>query len=78
MKFDSGDVDLYLPWIAGGDKKSTKEKSDKSPEQAPINQTPIKSFDQCDDPVDPLGESFERLPVVEGHPKHVQQESATI
>ena len=80
VKFDSGDVDLYLPQIApsGGDKKSTKEKSDKSPEQAPINQTPIKSFDQRDDPVEPLGESFEHLPVVEGRPKRVWQESATI
>ena len=80
VKFNSGDVDLYLPRIApsGGDKKSTKEKSAKLPEQAPINQTPIKSFDQRNDPVDPLGESFERLPVVEGRPKCVQQESATI
>ena len=37
-------------------------------------QAPIRSVD----PVDPLEESFEHLPEVEGCPKCVQQESAAI
>ena len=71
MKFDSGEVELYLPRIAPGveTKRSSKEETSKSPMQAPIRSV---------DPVDPLGESFEHLPEVEGRPKRVRQESAAI
>ena len=71
MKFDSGEVELYLPCIAPGveTKRSSKEEMSKPPMQALI-----KSVDL----VDPLRESYEHLPEVEGCPKHVQQESAAI
>jgi hypothetical protein len=72
IKFDSGDINLYLPRIlpiAGEKEKLTIEQSDKSSEQ----ESPIKS-----DTVDPLGEGFEQLPEVAGRPKRVRQESATV
>ena len=64
MKFDSGEVKLYLPRIAPDveTKRSSKEETSKSPIQALIRSADL---------VDPLGESFEHLPEVKGCPKCV-------
>ena len=64
MRFDSGEVELYLPRIAPDveTKRSSKEEMSKSPMQALIRSADL---------VDPLGEIFERLPEIEGHPKCV-------
>src|SRR6202522_565611 len=69
VKFESSDVDFYVPRIIqleGEKEKLTVEQPSKSLEQS------------HKDIVDPLGESFERLPDVEGHLKRVRQESAAI
>jgi hypothetical protein len=68
VKFDSGDVKVYLPQIRsieGELEKSSIEQSSKSSHQEIVD-------------VDPLGDNFERLPNEEGRPKRIQQESAAI
>src|SRR6202522_333476 len=71
VKFDTGEVNVYLPQIGsieGEREKSSIEQLSKSPDQG------TKSIDI----VDPLGDNFERLPDMEGRPKRVRQESAAI
>src|SRR5271168_1793825 len=69
VKFESGDADFYVPRIVqleGEKEKLTVEQPSKSSEQS------------HNDTGDPLGESFERLPDVEGRLKCVRQESVAI
>src|SRR6202522_2899787 len=69
VKCESGDADFYVPRIVQleGDK-----------EKLPVEQ-PSKSSEQSHKDIgDLVGESFERLPDVEGRPKRVRQESVAI
>ena len=78
MKFDSSNVNVYLPQvisIEGERKKLSIENLSKSSVDEPVIEEPVKPIDT----VDPLGENFERLPESEeGRPKRVRQESAAI
>ena len=73
VKFDSGEVNVYLPQVGsieGEQVKSSIEQSTRSSVQEPARVT--------DTDVDPLGDNFERSPDMEGRPKRVRQESAAI
>ena len=73
IKFDSGEVNVYLPQVGsieGERVKSSIEQSTRSSVQEPARVT--------DTDVDPLGDNFERSPDMEGRPKRVRQESAAI
>ena len=69
VKFDPTEAEIYLPHNAPleGENGHTIKNID---EQAIVD-------DQQGHP-NPLGENFEQIPQTEGHPKHVQMESAAI
>ena len=67
IKFDPGEMDVYLPRHVPLEGEKVKEKVEQSIVPPSIDQ-----------PIDPLGENFEQLPSSEGRSKRIRTESAAI
>ena len=73
VKFDSSDVNIYLPQVGsieGERRKLAIEQKDRLPIQEPDK--------SAIDVINPLGDNFKNLPVEEGRPKRVRRESAAV
>ena len=72
MKFNTSDVKVYLPEVVSTEgewKELAVEQLSKLSGQKLIESTDV---------INPLGDNFEHQPDIEGHPKHIRQESAAI